>query len=134
MRLGTLLSYGLLVLAILVCVVAPLSGVAMTLFQEAEAIPLSRSHTELFVTTLSLALSVTFFSTLLGVASGMALLFMSRWTRYFVLYGALVTFFVPSYIYANAWIELVGYIPGMDTRYLFTLLGVVLVLLSLIHI
>ncbi len=68
----------------------------------------------------------------LGVFSGVSMLFLPRWLRYVLLYAALLTFFVPGYIYASAWIDLVSLVPGVDTTQLFSIPGAIIVL-SLIH-
>lgn len=132
MTFRTTLAYATLVLTLLLLIVFPLCGVMTTLMQDTETIPLSRTTMELLRMSALLAVSVTVLSTVLGIFSGMGVLFLPAWLRYTMLYAFLITFFVPSYIYASAWIALVAYLPGVGTSQLFTLPGVIVVL-SLTH-
>ena len=132
MKFTSICAYAVLALALTLLIALPLSGVVSTLLQDAESITLSRSNAELLYTTLLLSVSVTAIATALGTLSGMGLLFLPRWLRYIFLYAAMIAFFVPAYIYTSAWIQLTSYLPGFDTRHLFSLPGVVGVL-SFIH-
>ncbi len=121
-------AYLALGLLLILLIALPLGGVLTTLLQDTEAIPLSRSSSELLSTSLILALSVTLLTTVLGTLSGMGLLFLPHGLRYVILYLAMTAFLVPAYIYASAWIELTTYLPGINSRHLFTLPGTIAIL------
>ena len=130
---------GLLGLVLALIIVFPLLSLQELVFGAADPIPTSKSAGELFVTTLILSVSVTVIASLVGSIAGVGLFVLPSKVRGLFLYLSMTAFFIPAYVYAVAWIELLQakgrlasvssflYLPTLEVGHLFSLPGTVAV-------
>jgi len=123
---------------------APLASLIGIPFDNGERIATSKSSGVLFATTLTLSLSTTLLATVLGVLAGIALFVLPARVRDLLFFASMSALFVPSYVYAIAWIEILGrhgelstflnklHFPTLGLEQLFSLPGCI-TLLSLVH-
>lgn len=128
---------GLLGLVLALIIVFPLLSLQELVFGAADPIPTSKSAGELFVTTLILSVSVI--ASLVGSIAGVGLFVLPSKVRGLFLYLSMTAFFIPAYVYAVAWIELLQakgrlasvssflYLPTLEVGHLFSLPGTVAV-------